>query len=289
MSEEKNRKKFRISSLLKYLIPISALILLLFYVVMPRVMDLRRRINIAKDLESVYTGIKIVEVKCDKKPTYKSDLEKRGEVFGDAFPEDGLYYFYVRGSEDDYSWMQGYTTGEKDAFLCARGYATKDGTVIYDTYAGLYYSDESASYFKDVVDFEHNFPELDYYIRRENSDIDRYVKTHECTTFDGYRNTRGGGGPGSLFTRHGYPGVVVGIPGEMEERVETMRAIKKILQDADFDMYVSFYSMRWDVSEKYDFYSFEDEEMVYEPFENGFWGEILEEKTEEKINEKREN
>ncbi|MDE5872735.1 MAG: hypothetical protein K2H07_02360 [Lachnospiraceae bacterium] len=277
MSEEKNKKKICKKSMRKYLILIGALILVLIYVVIPRVMDLRRRINIAKDLESVYTGIEIVEVTCDKKPTYKSDLEERGEVFGDDFPEDGLYYFYVQGSEDDYPWMQGYGTITKDAFLCARGYATKDGTVIYDTYAGLYYSDESAAYFEDVVDFEHNFPEFDYYIMRENTDVYRYVRTHECATFEGYRNTRvGGGGVSSLFISHGYPRVVVGIAGEKKERHEAMKAIKKILQDADFDMYVSFYEMYSDTPGKYDEHSFLHEELVYEPFEGGYWGDILE-------------
>lgn len=35
--------------------------------------------------------------------------------------------------------------------------------------------------------------------------------------------------------------------------------------------------MRSNTLGKYDDYSFLYEEMVYEPFENGFWGDILEE------------
>ncbi|MBD5095433.1 MAG: hypothetical protein HDT40_00255 [Lachnospiraceae bacterium] len=285
MSEEKNKKKICKTSVRKYLILIGALILVLIYVVIPRVMDLRRRINIAKDLESVYTGIDIVEVTCDKKPTYKSDLEERGEFFGDAFPEEGLYYFYVYGSEDDYPWMQGYGTMDTKTFLFAQGYAAKDGTVIYDTYAGLYYADESASYFESVVDFEHNFPELDYYIKQGNSNISRFVQTHECTTFEGYRNAKVGRNMITTVFTYGYPELRVGIDGENKERVEAMKAIKKILQDADFDMYVSFYDLRSNASGKYDFFSLQYKEIVYEPFEDGFGGDILEDRLEEKLNE----
>ncbi|MCM1171648.1 MAG: hypothetical protein NC393_05905, partial [Clostridium sp.] len=135
------------------------------------------------------------------------------------------------------------------------------------------------------VDFEHNFPELDYYIRRENTDIYRYVKTHECTNFEGYRNAPVGGDIVTLFSRHGYTNVEVGIAGEKEEIYEAMKAIKKILEDADFDMYVTFYELSSNTSGEYDFYSFENDVLVYEPFENGFWGDILEEEMEEKLNE----
>ena len=261
MSEEKNKKNFRKAALLKSLILIGALILALIYVIIPRIMDFRRRINIAKDLESVYTEAKIVKVVCDMKPTYKSDLKERGERFEDVFPEDGLYYFKIWDSE---------------GYNLAGGYATKDGTVIYDSYAGQYYKDACTKYFEAVVDFEHNFPELDYYISQNNYGIQEYVRTHKCTTFEEYRNERSQGGV-SIARTHGYPEVKVGISGEKKERIKAIKAIKEILQNADFDIYVSFYEMRSNTLGKYDDYSFLYEEMVYEPFENGFWGDILEE------------
>lgn len=260
MSKEKNKKNFRKSSMLKYLILIGALILVLIYVIIPRIMDWRRRMNIAKDLESVYTEAEIVKVVCDSKPTYKSDLKERGERFEDVFPEDGLYYFKIWDSE---------------GYNLAGGYATKYGTVIYDSYAGQYYKDACVKYFEAVVDFEHNFPELDYYISQKNYRIQEYVRTHKCTTFEEYRNERSQGGI-SIVDTLGYPEVRVGIDGGKKERIEAMKAIKEILQNADFDICVSFYEMRSNTLGKYDDYSLLCKEMVYEPFENGFWGDILE-------------
>ena len=254
MSEEKNKKKICKTSVRKYLILIGAVILLLIYVVIPRIMDLRRRINIAKDLESVYPGCKIVEVECEKKPTYKSDLRKNGYLFNNAFPEEGLYNFWVLGAGDPHK---------------SEGYATKDGTVVYDSYAALYYKDASVSYFEAVVDFEHNFPGLDYYISKKNLNQLTYVQTHECTTFEEYRNATYENEKllGYAFARlitYGYPALYVGIVDGDEETVEE---IKKILRDADFDMYVQFPRMRANAEGEYNEYSFGDSLGEYIPFE----------------------
>ncbi len=251
MSEEKNKKNFRKTSLLKYLILIGALILVLIYIVIPHIMDFRRRMNIKKDLESVYPGyeIEIDEIRCDKKPTYyESDLKERSDWwFIKAFPEEGLYYFSFHASED---YLSKFAYAE-DYFLFARGYATKDGTVIFDTYAGLYYADASASYFETVVDFEHNFPELDYYISKINGNPDRYVQTHECTTFEGYRKAK---------ATYEYSDLYVSI---VDGNVETVEEIKKILQDADFDMYVNF---SWKSANASGEYSFGESLGNYIPF-----------------------
>ena len=240
MSEEKNKKNFRKASLLKYLILIGALILVLIYIVIPHIMDFRRRMNIKKDLESVYPGCEIDEVRCDKKPTYESDLEESYEWFVNAFPEEGLYHFLVFVTEDRH---------------VAQGYATKDGTVVYDSYAALYYNDACASYFEAIVDFEHNFPGLDYYISKINRDSCRYVQTHECTTFEGYRKAK---------ATYKYSDLYVSIVDGNEETVEE---IKKILQDADFDMYVNFSSKSANASGEYDEYSFGENLGNYIPFE----------------------
>ena len=253
MSEEKNKKNIRKAALLKSLILIGALILVLIYIVIPHIMDFRRRMNIKKDLESVYPGYEIDEIRCDKKPTYyESDLKERSNWwFIKAFPEEGLYHFSFHASEDYFSKF----AYAEDYFLFARGYATKDGTVIFDTYAGLYYADASASYFESVVDFEHNFPELDYHISKTNGNPSRYVQTHECTTFEGYRKAK---------ATYKYSDLYVSIVDGNEETVEE---IKKILQDADFDMYVNFSSKSANASGEYDEYSFGENLGNYIPFE----------------------
>ena len=254
MSEEKNKKNFRKASLLKYLILIGALILVLIYIVIPHIMDFRRRMNIKKDLESVYPGCEIDEVRCDKKPTYESDLEESYEWFVNAFPEEGLYHFLVFVTEDRH---------------VAQGYATKDGTVVYDSYAALYYNDACASYFEAIVDFEHNFPGLDYYVSKINMSTLTYVQTHECTAFEEYRNATSKNEKllGFAFARAltcGYPALYVGIVDGNEETVEE---IKKILQDADFDMYVQFSRMRANAEGEYNEYCFEDSLGKYIPSE----------------------
>ena len=254
MSEEKNKKNIRKTFLLKYLILIGALILALIYIVIPRIMDFRRRMNIKKDLESVYPGCEIVKVECEKKPTYESDLREDAYLFNDAFPEDGLYFFWVLGTEDPHK---------------SDGYATKDGTVVYDSYAALYYKDASVSYFESIVDFEHNFPGLDYYISKKNLNQLTYVQTHECTTFEEYRNATSKNEKlvGFAFARAltcGYPALYVGIVDGNEETVEE---IKKILQDADFDMYVQFLRMRANAEGEYDEYCFGESLGKYIPSE----------------------
>ena len=249
MSEEKNKKNIRKAALLKSLILIGALILVLIYIVIPHIMDFRRRMNIKKDLESVYPGCEIDEVRCDKKPTYESDLEESYEWFVNAFPEEGLYHFLVFVTEDRH---------------VAQGYATKDGTVVYDSYAALYYNDACASYFEAIVDFEHNFPGLDYYISKINRDSCRYVQTHECTTFEKYRTEPAGGFVIPLVANCGYPQMLVGIGDGKEETVEE---IKKILKNADFDIAVSFSTIKANASGEYDEYSFGENLGNYIPFE----------------------
>ena len=53
----------------------------------------------------------------------------------------------------------------------------------------------------------------------------------------------------TLLTTHGYPELYVSIVDENEETVEK---IKKILQDADFDMYVHFSWKSVNATDDYD-------------------------------------
>ncbi|MCM1173365.1 MAG: hypothetical protein NC393_14715 [Clostridium sp.] len=72
----KEKTKINKKILLRNLLLIGALLVVLVYVVLPRIMDLRRRINIAKDLESVYTEAEIVKVVCDMEPISKAELQE---------------------------------------------------------------------------------------------------------------------------------------------------------------------------------------------------------------------
>lgn len=94
-------KKLSTQTLLLYVIMIGALILVLIYVVIPYGMNLRRRINIKKDMESVYTDAEFVSVKCDTKPTDRLELEGSYLWFDVEIPEDDLYAFQISDSEGD--------------------------------------------------------------------------------------------------------------------------------------------------------------------------------------------
>lgn len=225
MSEKRSKKKLRKSTLLLWIIMSGILIFELVYVLIPYGFNLRRRINIKKDMESVYTDAEFVSVKCESKPTDKSEIEGLYSCpqFDVEIPEYDLYAFHISDSEGN--------TG--------KGYATKDGKVIFDTYAVKYYEYAAVESLKDAIDFEHNFPELDYYIMEfAIGNANRIVLTHDCTTFEGYKNA------GAIvyfsFGNRGYPGLWVFVDDRSEETLEAIEAIKGLLADADFDMFVQF-------------------------------------------------
>ena len=226
MSGTKNKKKkVRFSTIFLYAI----LVLVLFYLILPFGMNQWRKINIIKDMESVYTDAEFVSIKCGSKPFDKEELKEQFVWFGEGVPEDDLYGFLIADSEDN----------------TATGYATKDGRVVFDHYAATYYAEEMIEYFKETVDFEHNFPGLDYYIPKTNFINDcRLVLTHDCTTFEGFRKA---GTIGYFyFGSGGYPGLLVGLDDTSKE---TRNAINKILAEADFDIYVKYSSMNSEYSD----------------------------------------
>ena len=227
MSDEKNKKKkVRLSTIFLYAI----IVVILVYLIIPFGMNLRREINIKKDMESVYTDAEFVAIKCDSKPFDKEELKGQFLWFGEGVPEDDLYGFLIRDSEDN----------------TAIGYATTDGSVVFDHYGAIYYAEEMIEYFKETVDFEHNFPELGYYIPKTNVINDcRLVLTHDCTTFEGFRKA---GTIGYFYLGSGgYPGLLVGLEDTSKE---TRNAINQILAEADFDIYVKYSSMNSEYSDE---------------------------------------
>ncbi len=250
MSEKRSKKKLRKSTLLLCIVMSGILIFELVYVVIPYGINLRRRINIKKDMESVYTDAEFVSVKCETKPTDRSKLEKPYlHFYTDVeFPEYDLYEFHISDSEGD----------------TKIGYATKDGKVVFDTYATKYYNYAAVDSLKKVVDFEHNFPELGYYIVELSYAIGhRSVLTHECTTFEGYKKA---GAILSVPYGDVYPELLLYLDDDSEEIIET---IEGLLADADFDMSVQFKYAVNDISDADDIYDiqFGGNLGCYEPFE----------------------
>lgn len=250
MNEEKKPKKFSISALYLYVITAIPLVVALVYVIIPYGITLRRRYHIKMDMKQVYTDARFTTVKCDTKRIDKAELEHSARWVGNELPEGDFYFFRIYDSKDN----------------VATGYATKDGMVIFDTYAGIYYEDEMIKYFNDVVDFEHNFPELKSYIMSMSSI--RYSLTHDCTTFKGYRTA----GTVGSFSGDGYPVLFVVLNDASKE---TLKKINKLLADADFDIYIRYAGAKGDFSDKLGDIDFDDSSGSYYPFDTPYEDAVL--------------
>ena len=252
----KRKKKISIYTLLLDVALAYILIILLIYVVIPYGLNVRRKYKIKKDMESVYTEAEFVAVKCDTKPFDKEELEGQFLWFGGGLPEDDLYCFLIADSEGN----------------VGTGYATKDGTVVFDSYAAQYYADEMSESFKNTVDFEHNFPELYYHIEKINMINEcRLVLTHDCTTYEGFLTA---GTIGYFyFGSGGYPGLLVGLGDSSKD---TIGAINAILADADFGIYILYSSMKGEVPDDSVSYLYYDHSCgSYYPFDAPYNEAIL--------------
>ena len=103
-----------------------------------------RKINLKFSLQNTYNEIlKIKEF--DLKPESKKFMENH-KYYGKKI--DKKYLCYFSGVNKD---------GETFS-----GYADLFGNPVYDNYSAIYYRDDVEKLFADTVDFENNFPDLEY-------------------------------------------------------------------------------------------------------------------------------
>lgn len=225
--EEKKEKKFSFLLLIWYGLLAYIAVALTIYEIIPHGMNMIRKTNIIKDLESIYTDADIVAIKCDVEPFDKEELAGRYLWFGNGLPEEDLYAFVFADSEDN----------------IGRGYATRYGTVVFDTYAACYYWDEMIASFEEIVDFEYNFPGLYHHILEDTLVNDcRLVYTHDCTTYEGFLAA---GTIGYFyFGSGGYPGLTVGLSDASKE---TREAINKVLSESEFSIYIIYRPLKDEV------------------------------------------
>lgn len=241
MSKEKKK-------IIRRIVLAAIVIFVVVYWLFPFAMSVKRRIVIKLELEKVYTGTTVKNVKCV--PMDKESFEHEFIWRGAEFEDEVYYYFTMCDSNDN----------------VGNGFATKDGTVLYDDYANDYYEEEIKKSFQEAVDFEKNFPELDYFISGENyintMSTYRFVPTHECTTFEGYKHPESFGYH-DIRTR-GYAGLIVGFKEDTSD--ETIESIKALLEESDFDIFIEFRTATGDWSDHDSLYIHE-RLGVYFPFE----------------------
>ena len=231
-----------------------AIALIMCYFLIPVGVNFVRERKIVKTMKNVYSESQFVSVDCDKEPIDRSQLEEQYIWFGDGLPEEDLYVFLITDSKD----------------RVATGFATKDGDVIFDTYAYQYYMEDMKEYFVSTVDFEGDFPDLEYYIPDiVPTNERRVVYTHDCITFEGFKKSSTIG-YFSLGTG-GYPGLDVILSDTSEQ---TINRIEEILVDADFDIYVEFNSASGDFSDSDSLYNFDNAGSYY-PFGESYDKAIL--------------
>lgn len=227
MNDNKNQMK-KSNKAIRFIFRV-AIVLLICYFFVPIVMKFVRERNIVKVMESVYAEAEFVSVDCDKEPIDRTKLEDQYIWFGDGLPEEDLYAFQIADSKD----------------RVAIGFATKDGDVIFDTYAYQYYLEDMKEYFISTVDFENKFPDVEYYIPELIPNNERRVVfTHDCTTFEGFKKSSTIGYY-SLGTG-GYPCLDIVLS---DTSWEIINQLMEILVAADFDIYVEFISATGDFSD----------------------------------------
>ena len=172
-------------------------------------------------MENIYEESDFVSISCARVPYDKVKLERGFIWYGDGIPDEDLYTFLIADSED----------------RTAKGFATKDGDVVFDTYAYKYYMNDIQEHFVNTVNFEENFLDITYYLDdMDSTNESRVVLTKDCTTFEGFKTASIIGffdlGSGE------YPGLHVGLTGSTSETIDN---IKKILADNEFDIFFEFY------------------------------------------------
>ena len=180
-----------------------------------------RRVNILRNMHSVYSDAIFVGLSCDNTATSLDTLNQFHWTDTDGAPDEKIYIFTITDSEDN----------------VGVGFATFWGDVIADSYCSDYYYDRKIEEFLDIVKFPQNFPGLKYYIWDINMD-DKYrmIRTADCTTYEGYKNGYIVSELTSFFDGC-YPVLWVGVG---TDSTETIFEINTYLRKAGFDIYVDY-------------------------------------------------
>ncbi len=173
-----------------------------------------RQINLKNRLKSYY-GEKFKVETFEIKPESKENTE-RFDWYGEEI-KSPLFYFMVLD-----------TSGEKYG-----GYADFFGFPILDDYAEKYFQQDMIDLFADTVDFEKDFPDVQYYV--SDFTIARYSYTKDNTDFDGFMHNRSVISP---LWNGGYPYLIVILEST---DYDTVTRIKKKLRKSDFPIYLCLY------------------------------------------------
>ncbi len=176
--------------------------------------------KIISDMSRVYINSEFVDVEREKKPFDKSILKEHFIWCGAGIPDEDIYVFTIIDSNG----------------ISAIGYSDQDGNVIFDSYAGYYYRNDSIRYFLDSTDFLEKYPDVHYYAPEIDPINDqRLVLTKDCTSFDSYK--KASTIAYDYVDSGGYPGIYLGLERTDEE---TVKSINELLQNANFDLYVTY-------------------------------------------------
>lgn len=138
---------------------------------LPQIVNIFREIRIVKEMEDVYAGTNFKNCKCSVKrlntETVNSGLNSR-----EGYEGDSLYEFTIKD----------------EAFGSASGYATWNGTVIYDNFSDVYYFEQRKEEFFEVIDYENNYSDIIKDIKSD--DYTRYLYTKDCKTYEGFKNAK---------------------------------------------------------------------------------------------------
>ena len=133
--------------------------------------------KIERDLMDVYPGSKISKVTVLENSINQTD-----------FYEKYNYYWY-----EDISWNYDklcvfeIDDRENSSFSPILGLANKEGKVIYDEYAFIYYREEMQAYVMNIIDAENNFPGITFeYFDNVKENSERLVCTEKCGSFEGF-------------------------------------------------------------------------------------------------------
>lgn len=185
------------------------------------------KIRIYRDLASVYKDAEL-GVKVSWKMHDAKEITENFYWYGEKVPYKKLYYFQIKDSENQVGW----------------GYADKNGNVLYDTYANVYYHEKTWEQLLNIIDFDKNFPGVEYYLQNPDPvTFCRLIYTHDCTSYEGYMNTRN---VGFIYSQaFGFTGLFLGLTVTDEKTITKMN---QLLKDANCEIYINYCQISGDIS-----------------------------------------